>query len=114
MLDKIFCSFIMCSKIEKLLELLHQSPHDSFLKHALALEYIKIGNDLEAKKLFEDLLAHDPDYTGSYYHLGKLYERICYSEKAIETYEAGIALAKKDKNLRAQNELQSALDELLY
>ena len=32
-------------KIEKLKSLLRDSPDDPFLKHALALEYIKMGNE---------------------------------------------------------------------
>ena len=32
-------------RIEKLKEFLRASPADSFLQHALALEYIKTGDD---------------------------------------------------------------------
>ena len=39
-------------KIEKLKSFLINSPGDSFLKHALALEYIKLGDEAEARKLF--------------------------------------------------------------
>ena len=35
-------------------------PRDSFLQHALALEYIKLGDDEAARKLFEELLERDP------------------------------------------------------
>src|SRR5436190_3946311 len=64
------------SRIEKILQYLESAPADNFLRHALALEYIKMGDDLKAKELFENILAEYPDYTGSYYHLGKLLERI--------------------------------------
>ena len=40
-------------RIAKLKELLETNPRDSFLQHALALEYIKLGDDDTAKKLFE-------------------------------------------------------------
>ena len=62
-------------RIEKLRDFLVASPGDPFLKHALALEYIKIGDDITARKLFEEILEADPVYIGSYYHLGKLLER---------------------------------------
>ena len=58
------------------MEFMKEKPGDSFVKHALALEYIKLGNDVEAGKLFITLLENDPGYIGSYYHLGKLRSRI--------------------------------------
>ena len=42
------------SRIEKLLEYMKTSGKDSFLQHALALEYIKVGDDDEARKLFNE------------------------------------------------------------
>ena len=62
------------NRIEKIHELLQQTPGDNFLRHALALEFIKIENDKEARVLFESILKDSPEYVGSYYHLGKLLE----------------------------------------
>ena len=62
------------NRIEKLKEFLQQNEADDFIQHALALEYIKAGNDEEAKKLFNEILKREPTYIGSYYHLGKLLE----------------------------------------
>ena len=38
------------NRIEKLLEYLQATPNDNFLRHALALEYIKVGNDNDADR----------------------------------------------------------------
>jgi tetratricopeptide (TPR) repeat protein len=100
------------SRIEKIIEMLNDSGNDSFLQHALALEYIKIGNDEEALNNFTLLLDRDPQYVGSYYHLGKLYEKLNQPEKAINTYERGMEEAKKVKDQHSYNELQGAKDEL--
>ena len=78
------------SRIEKLLEFLAKSPADSFLKHALALEYIKIDNDDEAQKLFNEILLNEPGYVGSYYHLGKLLERKADLPAAMDIYKKGM------------------------
>ena len=43
------------SRIEKLLEYMKTADKDSLLQHALALEYIKIGEDEEAMSLFNEL-----------------------------------------------------------
>lgn len=101
-------------RINKIKEFLVQSPTDSFLQHALALEYIKIENDVEARKLFEEILERDPTYTGSYYHLGKLLERVGESDKALLCYERGMEECKKQGDQHSYNELQGAYEDLAY
>jgi len=59
-------------RIEKLKELLLADPHDSFILHALALEYIKAGDEAAARILLEQVLERDPAAVGSYYQLGRL------------------------------------------
>ncbi len=70
------------------------SGKDSFLQHALALEYIKIGHEDEARSLFNEILKREPTYLGSYYHLGKLLERIGDAEKAMSVYKKGMEVAR--------------------
>ncbi len=101
-------------RIEKLKEYLKANDKDSFLQHALALEYIKAGDDLEAKNLFNEILRREPTYIGSYYHLGKLLERLDDSEKAIKIYERGMEEAKKAGDNHTYNELQGAYEDLVY
>ena len=99
---------------EKLKEFLAQSPNDNFLKHALALEYVKEGNETAAQELFENILNTTPDYIGSYYHLAKLLERTGNAENAIKWYEKGMDAAKAAKDNHAFNELQAAYEDLIY
>ena len=100
--------------IEKLKQFLQTSPHDSFLQHALALEYIKLGDDNTARKLFEELLDREPGYVGSYYHLGKLLERNEETDAAIKWYEKGMEEAKKAGENHAFGELRGAYEELIF
>lgn len=95
-------------------ELLVQNPTDSFLQHALALEYIKLGNDEAARSLFEKLLNENPGYIGSYYHLAKLLERKDKAEEAIEVYEKGMEEAKRAGDGHAFGELRAAYEELTF
>ena len=99
-------------RIEKLKAMLLEQPTDSFLQHALALENIKIGNDEEARQLFEQILSRDPSYIGSYYHLAKLLERNGKDQEAIRVYENGMEEAKKAGDNHALGELRSAYEEL--
>jgi tetratricopeptide (TPR) repeat protein len=102
------------SRIEQLESFLIAQPNDCFLNHALALEYIKLGNDNKAEKIFTELLIINENYYGSYYHLAKLYERINETDKAIATYEKGIEITKKLKENHALGELRSAYEELIF
>ena len=101
------------SRVEKLMEYLAATPDDSFLQHALALEYIKMGDDAAAEKLFRNVLEKDPGYTGTYYHLGKLLERNNEIECAIKIYETGMEEAKKAGEKNAYGELRGAYEELV-
>ncbi len=100
-------------RIQKLKDFLIDSPKDNFLRHALALEYIKLGNDELARKLFTEILNETPDYVGSYYHLAKLLERINAIEEAVVYYEKGMDIAKKLKDNHSYNELQAAYEDLV-
>jgi Tfp pilus assembly protein PilF len=102
------------NRIDRIQEMLQSNPADQFLRHALALEWIKLGNDAEAKVLFEAILTDDPNYIGSYYHLAKLLERIGDTNAAIQWYEKGMEAAKAAKDQHSYNELQSAYEDLAY
>lgn len=104
----------MNERIEKLNQFLSQSPNDCFLNHALALEHIKIGDDLKAKELFEKNLSNDANYVATYYHLGKLLERIHDTEKATHIYELGMNVAKQINDQHTYNEIQAAYEDLVY
>ncbi|HVX50564.1 MAG TPA: hypothetical protein VHB48_10410 [Chitinophagaceae bacterium] len=101
------------NRIEKIKEMLDFSPRDNFLRHALALEYIKAGNDTDARELFEAILNECPEYVGSYYQLGKLLERINEKQLAVAWYEKGMAAAKEAGEKHAYSELQNAYEDLL-
>ncbi len=100
-------------RIEKLLEMLRTSPEDAFLKHALALEYIKTGDEMKARSYFESLLTTDPDYTGSYYHLAQLYIRIGEPALALKTFENGMEACKRNSDKHALSELRMAYEDFI-
>ena len=99
--------------IEKLRSYLSQSPEDPFLKHALALEYVKRGNKEDARRLFLEILTRDPSYIGTYYHLARLLEQTGDSSNAKIWYEKGMIAAKQSGDTHAYNELQAAYEDLI-
>ena len=100
------------SRIEKLLEYMKAGDKDSFLQHALALEYIKIGQDDNARELFNEILLREPTYIGSYYHLGKLLERVGDIARAIRVYDRGMEEAKKAGDNHSYSELMMAKEDI--
>jgi tetratricopeptide (TPR) repeat protein len=97
------------TRIEKLLAFIERNPADSFSRHALAMEYVKLGDDPAARSALETLLDKDPSYVGSYYHLGKIWERAGDLLMAADTYRKGILMAEKAGDRHATNELRAAL-----
>ena len=101
-------------RISKLREFLSANPADSFLQHALALEYIKLGDDEMAGDLFEQIINREPGYIGSYYHLAKLQERLGETDKAVQVYKKGMEEAMKAGDNHAHGELKGAYEELTF
>ena len=100
------------NRIKRIQEFLRTDPNDSFLQHALALEYIKLGDDTRARQLFEEIIKREPRYVGSYYHLAKLLERNDDRAGAIIIYEKGMEQAKQAGEDHAYGELRGAWEEL--
>jgi Tfp pilus assembly protein PilF len=101
-------------RIKRLKDWLAANPNDSFLQHALALEYINLGDDEEAKKLLENVLQTDENYVGSYYQLAKLLERSDRMAEAIAIYEKGMLKAKEAGDQHTYNELRTAYEDLTF
>lgn len=99
-------------RIEQLKAFLVETPDDNFVQHALALEYIKKGDDGAAKDLFTRVLTRDENYIGSYYHLAKLLERTGDTAGALEVYQKGMRKSLEAGDRHAYNELQMAYDDL--
>ncbi len=99
----------------KLLEsYLSESPQDPFLHFALAKEWEGIGELKKALEKYEYLQKTYPEYVGTYYHLGKLYEQFDRNPDAIKCYEVGIKVAREAQDSHSAGELRGALDELIY
>lgn len=103
----------MTNRIEQIKEFLKDDSNDSFLKYALALEYVRIEENDTAKDCFLKLIKEDENYLASYYQLGKLYELLSDLENAVEIYEKGIKIAQKSENKKTLSELQEAYNMLM-
>jgi len=100
------------NRLEKLLEFIKNEPDDPFLKYALATEYLRMNQTDKALTYYEDLVNNHPGYTGTYYHLGKLYEALDRRKDAIDTYKTGIKITREKRDNHALSELQAVYNEL--
>jgi Tfp pilus assembly protein PilF len=101
-------------RTERILDMLRHQPGDAFLQHALALEYIKQGADDKAEAAFRALLAADPGYVGSYYHLASLLVRMGQNDEALKVCETGLAACKQAGDDHAYRELNTIYEDLIY
>jgi len=101
-------------RIAQLKAFLEKNPKDNFLRHALALEYVKLGDEQTAKSYFEENISLNKEYVASYYHLGKLLERIGDEDAAIAIYASGMEVAKSINDQHSFSELRSVYEELTF
>ncbi len=99
-------------RLEAIQQMLAQNPTDSFLLYGLANEYKNEGDFATAIANYRKLIALNPDYVAAYYHCGLAQENAGDTAGAAETYDAGIAIARKIGDSHALSELQAARDIL--
>ncbi len=95
-------------RLEQLLSMLEKSPDEAFLLFAIAKEYEKADDNVNALKYYHTLTDEIPEYVGTYYHLGKFYEKLENFDKAIEIYEKGMSVAKTAGDNHSLSELAGA------
>jgi len=101
------------TRLITLLEFLKSDPNDPFVIYALATEYNSLNNTEQAFHYYHTLIKDHPDYVGTYYHLGKLYEKNQELEKAVDTYQKGMAVARNKRDNHAFSELQGAYNSAM-
>ena len=100
------------NRLKQLFNFLEGSPNDSFILFAIAKEYEKLNEKEKALEYYLKLTESDPDYVGTYYHLGKLYEQFEQIKIAFFTYKKGMEMARKAGDRHALSELAGAKLEL--
>ncbi|TVR81673.1 MAG: tetratricopeptide repeat protein [Chitinophagaceae bacterium] len=95
-------------RLNELIILLKENPNDPFLKFGIAMEHLKSKNYPESLKFFQDLVDNHPDYSGTYFHMGQLYERMGKEKKAMEVYQKGMKVTKRKKEMKDYEELKEA------
>jgi Tfp pilus assembly protein PilF len=92
--------------------MLADDPNDAFLRYGLAMEYVSEGDHETALRCFQDLLKAAPDYVPAYLQAGQALQRLDREEETRAMYRAGIAMAKKEGNAHAADEMERFLDAI--
>ncbi len=100
----------MSTRLELLKRYLQEDPTDSFLRYALALEFMSLNNPEQAYAQLEKLLNEEPYYLAAYYQAGKLAESNGKNSQAISWYLKGIEVARQQKDQKTLDELSAALE----
>jgi tetratricopeptide (TPR) repeat protein len=100
------------NRLKQLHRFLEDRPEDEFLLFAIAKEYEKLKNEAKAEEYYLKLHDNYPNYVGTYYHLGKLYERAEEIDRATEIYEKGMEVAKAVGDKHAFGELRGVHEML--
>jgi Flp pilus assembly protein TadD len=97
---------------EKLQAMLADEPNDPELRYMLAMELVSEGNDAEAVRCFQELLAVVPDYPPAYHQGGRALHRLGKIAEARQLLTQGIPVALRKGNQHAAGEMQELLSQL--
>lgn len=100
------------SRREQLEAMLADSPTDTFLRYALAME---LENDEEHEKSLElhrGLMTDDPPYVPSFFMSGQQLANLDRIDEAKEILQQGIIQANSQQDLHAAGEMKGFLESL--
>jgi len=99
------------SRIKELETLLETSPDDPFIIYALAREFEKQTNTLQAILMYEHLVNSHPTYIATYYHYSKLLYEAGNRNQALVLIKQGIENGLKEKDMHAVGEMKAMLSQ---
>ena len=92
--------------------MLQEDPTDSFVRYALAMEYLNAEEHVEARQRLLDLAAADPHYVPTYFQLGRVLQILDELPACREWLERGIQVAQTAGDAHAAGEMRGLLESL--
>jgi thioredoxin-like negative regulator of GroEL len=100
------------SRRQKLEAMLADSPDDTFLQYALAMQCAADGDDPGAAERMAALLENDPHYVPAYFQLAQIVVRSGETDRARQLLTRGIEAARRAGDDHAEGEMRGFLEQL--
>ncbi len=97
---------------QKLESMLEAAPDDQMLRYMLAMEFDKESEHTRSLELFQGLMKQTPPYVPAFLMAGQLLARLERTDEARQTYQTGIAEARRQSNDHAAGEMTGFLQAL--
>jgi len=97
------------SRKEQIEDMLRDDPGDHELRYMLAMEHASLGDDSGAVRVFEELIAGNPNYPPAYHMGARALQRLNKIEEARALLQRGIPTALAQNNQHAAGEMQELL-----
>jgi tetratricopeptide (TPR) repeat protein len=98
-------------RTDLLKEYIREDPHDPFLRYALALEYLRSGEDGEALEEFLYVQRQFGDYLPNYYQLGSLLIKMERTVEGLDALKRGLVVAGEQGDMHTASELRALIEE---
>jgi predicted Zn-dependent protease len=100
------------NRLEQIEEMLRNEPDDPELLYMLAMEHSSGGNDVEAVRCFDNLIARCPNYPPGFHQGARAMLRLGRVNEAKAALQKGIPAALAQSNEHAAGEMQELLASL--
>ena len=97
---------------QQILDMLVDEPKDPELRYMLAMEHASEGNDAEAARCFEEMIAVAPNYPAAYHMGARTLVRLNRISEAQAMLQRGIPAALAQGNSHAAGEMQELMESL--
>lgn len=98
------------TRMQQLEAMLAEEPTDPELHYMLAMEFVSLGDDAEAVRRFEKLMAITPQYAPAYHQAARALQRLDRIDEARTALRKGIPIALSHGNQHAAGEMQELLE----
>src|SRR5262249_7809082 len=93
-------------------DMLADQPDDPELLYMLAMEHVSCGEDAEAMRWFDKLMAVAPEDAPAHHQAGRAARRLGRISQAGDVLKRGIAVALRKGDDHAAGEMQGLLENL--
>lgn len=98
-------------RMQQIEEMLVEDPDDVFLRYALGMEYVSLGDDRTAVEHFRGLMEKDR-YVPAYLQAGQALTRLDEIDAAREIFRQGIEAARAQGDVHAEGEMTGFLESI--